>query len=136
VRQSMKAVGKAIATGIAVCALTVPAFASAYTINGVIRPRTKPYVISLHKPIPAGLVQLTLSALPKNAGVPYALDFCIGPAANPCASPGSQVFTVFPGQPLVVMVQWYAFSGNVFAVTQGTTVVVPYSVTVAYVPYT
>jgi hypothetical protein len=130
----MKTVIKAIAAGVAVCALTAPAFA--YTINGVVRPRTKPYVITLHKPIPAGFVQLTLSAPPRNAGVPYTLDFCIGPAANPCALPSSQVFTVFPGQPLVVLVQWYAFSGNVFAVTQGTTVVVPYSVTVANVPYT
>jgi hypothetical protein len=130
----MKTVIKTILAGVVISALTAPAFA--YTINGVIRPRTKPYVINLHKPIPAGFVQLTLSALPRNAGVPYTLDFCIGPAANPCASPGSQVFAVFPGQPLVVLVQWYAFSGNVFAVAQGTTVVLPYSVTVANVPYT
>jgi hypothetical protein len=128
----MKTVLKAIAAGIAVGALTVPAFA--YTISGTIPSGRRSVVINLHKPIPPGFVRLTMTAPPKNAGVPYDLSFCIGPAANPCGLPTDHDFTVPEGQTRVEVVPATFFSGNIFVVGQGTRVAVPYSVQVDYLP--
>jgi hypothetical protein len=128
----MKTPIKAMLVGVGACALAAPALA--YTISGTIPAGARSVAIKLHRPIPPGFVKLTLNAPPKNAGVAYALDFCIGPAANPCGLPTDRVVNVPEGQTRVEVVPSAIFSGNVFVVGQGTRVPVPYSVQVDYVP--
>lgn len=103
---------------IVACAFTAPALA--YTINGTI----------LHRPLQPSLMRFKFSAPPKNAGVPYALDFCIGPAANPCGLPSSHVINVPEGQERFADFDSALFRTNILVVGQGTRVAVPFSVEV------
>jgi hypothetical protein len=121
---------KALVIGIAACTLASPT--SAYTINGVIPPGTTPVVINLRQPIKPGLLRFRFYARPTNAGVPYAIDFCIGPAFNPCGlpAPTSHVINVPKGQVRSANFDSGIFATNVFVVGQGTRVPVPYSVQV------
>ena len=78
----MKTAIKTMMLGIAACAFAAPAFA--YTLSGTIPPHAPPKSVVLHPHMPLPpLVRLTMSAPPVNAGVSYALTYCIGPAANP-----------------------------------------------------
>jgi hypothetical protein len=122
----MKTPIKALMVAVVACGL--PAQAFAYTISGVIPPGKTPVVIKLHKPIKPGLMKLTFSAPPKNAHVPYALDFCIGPRENPCGLPNDRVVNVPEGQTRSETVDSAIFSHDVLVVGQGTTVAVPFSV--------
>jgi hypothetical protein len=63
------------------------------------------------------------------APVPYALSFCIGPAANPCGLPTSFVVVVPGGQERLAVVDPGTFKTNVLTVGQGTKVPIPFSVT-------
>ena len=126
----MKIAIKSTMIGVAACAFAAPAFA--YTISGTIPPGHRPVVIPLHRPIKPGFMKLSLTAPPKNAGVPYALDFCIGPAANPCGLPTDRVFTVDKGQTRIESVDAAIFQTNVFVVGQGTRIALPYVVKVDY----
>jgi hypothetical protein len=122
----MKTPIKAMMVGAAACALSAQAFA--YTINGVIPPGTTPVVINLQKPIRPGLMKFRFYAPPKNAGVPYALDFCIGLSVNPCGLPGSHVVNVPKGQVRSAAFPSATFATDVLVVGQGTKVPVPFSV--------
>jgi hypothetical protein len=119
---------KAVMAAIVACAFTAPAFA--YTINGTIPPGRAPVVIHLHRPLQPSLMRFKFSAPPKNAGVPYALDFCIGPAANPCGLPSSHVINVPEGQERFADFDSALFRTNILVVGQGTRVAVPFSVEV------
>jgi hypothetical protein len=63
------------------------------------------------------------------APVPYALNFCIGPATNPCGLPTSFVVVVPGGQERFAVVDPGTFKTNVLTVSQGTKVPIPFSVT-------
>jgi hypothetical protein len=123
------AVKIAIAAG-ALCALASHAFA--YTLSGVIPPASppKPVVLHLHTPLPPGRMLLRFYAPPVNAGVNYAIDFCIGPAFNPCGLPTSTTVTVPRGQTRLLVVESSIFTNNIFVAGQGTKRPVPYVVTV------
>jgi hypothetical protein len=125
----MKTMIKAMMIGVAACALAAPAFA--YTIIGTIPPGHT-VVIPLHRPIKPGFMKLSLTAPPKNAGTPYALDFCIGPAANPCGLLTDRDFSVSKGQTRIEAVDAAVFRTNVFVVVQGTRIALPYVVKVDY----
>jgi hypothetical protein len=127
----MKPPIKAAMAGIAACSL--PALASAYTISGVIPPGKSPLVIKLHQPIKPGYLKLTFTAPKKNAHVPYALDFCIGPVENPCGLPDDRVVNVPEGQTKSETVDAAIFAANVLVVGQGTAVALPYTVQVSSV---
>ena len=73
-------------------------------------------------------LKFKFSAPSFNAGTPYVLSFCIGPAANPCAQPIYSV-QVPGGEERLAVVPSSVFANNVLAVGQGTTRPVPYSVT-------
>jgi hypothetical protein len=122
----MKIAIKAMMAGVVACALSTPALA--YTANGVIPTGRKMVVVRLIKPAVPGVWWFRFSAPPVNAGVPYALTYCIGPRANPCNAPGSQVFHVTEGQSQFATVPQATFLTKVLAVGQGTKVPVPYSV--------
>jgi len=124
----MRTLSKALLIGALAGAL--PAQALAYTISGVIPPGHDPVVINLHKPIRPGKLTFTFIAPPKNAGVRYALDFCIGPAENPCGRPDSHVVNVPEGEARTESFNSALFSTNVLVVGQGTREAVPYTVQV------
>lgn len=124
-----------IAATIALALLTwcVPAARAYITMNGIV-PVSKSGIVILQAHKLGGATSDTLkfkfTAPSFNAGVPYALNFCIGPATNPCASPNSYVVNVPGGEERLGVVPASAFANNVLVVTQGTTRPVPYSVTV------
>ena len=123
----MKTALKTIMIGVAACAFAAPAFA--YTLSGVIPPHAPPKSVVLHPHMPLPpLVRLTMSAPPVNAGVSYALTYCIGPAANPCGLPGEWTVEVPAGQTVVRTVPASLFTHKVFVVGQGTKKAVPYKV--------
>jgi hypothetical protein len=128
----MNAFLKSTLLGAAVWSLAGPAFA--YTINGTIPPHAppEPITIALHQPISPGILKLTFTAPPVNAGVRYVITFCIGPARNPCLLP----LSVLEGQQAVVPVDANLFTAEhyVISVAQGTRVAVPYTLEVDSLP--
>ncbi|HXQ14364.1 MAG TPA: hypothetical protein VN814_07060 [Caulobacteraceae bacterium] len=124
----MKTHAKALLVGVLASALSAPAFA--YTINGVIPPGATPVVIHLPRPSRPILLRFTFIAPRKNAGVRYALNFCVGLAANPCGQPTSRVINVPEGQSRNTTFDSNIFNTRILVVGQGTRVAVPYSVRV------
>ncbi len=126
----MKVARTIMIAGAAVFALA--AQASAYTLSGTIPPHAPPKSVVLHPHMPLpSLVRLTMSAPPVNAGVPYALTYCIGPAANPCGFSNDWTVEVPAGQTVVRTVPASLFTNKVFVVGQGTKKPVPYKVQIA-----
>ena len=130
----MKLAIKAVIAAAALCAFAGPA--AAYTLAGVIPPSSppKPVVLHLHQPIPKGLILFIFYAPPVNAGVNYAIDFCIGPSFNPCGLPTSTVVSVPRGQSRHLIVDSAIFAHDVFVAGQGTKKPVPYVVNVKPIP--
>jgi hypothetical protein len=124
----MKIGVKIVIAGAAVCALATEA--SAYTLRGVIPPGRRPVVLHLHQPLPPGMTTLVMTAPPVNAGVPYSLTYCIGPASNPCGLPDDWTAEVPAGQTVTRLVPTSIFTGKIFVVGQGTRKSVPYAVNV------
>lgn len=75
---------------------------------------------------PGGILKFKFSA--PQAGA-YALNFCIGPAANPCGMPDSYVVTVPAGEERLAVIEAGIFRHNVLVVTQGTATPIPFAVT-------
>lgn len=99
------------------------------TLNGTIPPGTAPVVIleANGENGPGGPVKFKFSA--PQAGA-YALNFCIGPASNPCGLSTSYVVVVPAGQERLALVEAGVFKKNVLVVSQGTTTELPFSVTI------
>jgi hypothetical protein len=123
---TMKALS--LLVGIAACALSTGAFA--YTLSGTIPAGKNSVTIDLHKPLERGNVSFTFKAPAVNAGVRYDVDFCIGPADNPCGSTLSHAIEVPAGETRTFSIDALVFSCNVLTAGQGTRVAVPYSVEV------
>ncbi len=75
-------------------------------------------------------LKFKFSAPSFNAGVRYALNFCIGPATNPCGLPTSYVVVVPGGEERLAVVPASVFEKNVLTVGQGTNTPVPFAVTI------
>jgi len=122
---------KAILSGVVACAVTAPAFGFEQ-LNGTIPAGTKPVVIiQANKQSGAtatGVLKFKFSAPAVNAGVPYAIDFCIGPESNPCGLPSSYVVNVPMGEDRLAVVDASVFATNILVVGQGTRVPVPFVV--------
>lgn len=103
------------------------------TLNGTIPTGGKPVVILEASPnIGSGCPLKFLFSAPlpdAQAPVAYALEFCIGPAANPLQSPALSV-NVPGGQQRLAVVDPGIFKNNVLAVGQGTSASIPFTVTV------
>jgi hypothetical protein len=120
----MKALIEIAITGLAACASATSAFA--YTINGKAPSGNKSATVKLHNPIKPGFMQFTFSG----AG---ALDFCIGPAVNPCGSYTSRVVSVPAGQTRTEVFPSTFVSENVIVARQSTGARVPFKLDVGYV---
>jgi len=104
------------------------------TLTGTIPPGGTPVVILEANPEigPGCPLKFKFSApLPDSkVPVPYALNFCIGPAVNPCGESVSFVVVVPGGQERLAVVDPGIFKNNVLVVGQGTAVPIPFAVTV------
>jgi hypothetical protein len=112
-----------------ICSLPAPAEAG-QTITGTLPPGRRLAILAVRKPSLVQPLQFRFYAPPVNAGVDYALNFCIGPRANPCGLPSDIVVNVPKGQTRLETFSSDLFATNVLAVGQGTRVSVPYSVTI------
>jgi hypothetical protein len=104
------------------------------TLTGTIPVGGKPVVILEPNPqIGSGCCPLKFkfsAPLPNaKAPVPYTLNFCIGPASNPCGLPTDFVVVVPGGEERLAVVDASIFKNNVLVVGQGTNVPIPFSVT-------
>ncbi len=107
------------------CASVAPATAN-QALSGTLPPGVRSKILAVRLPASAQLMYFRFSAPPVNAGVNYALDYCIGPRPNPCGL-GIAV-TVPEGQ---TRLRWYSSTfirTRVLTVGQGTAATVPYRV--------
>jgi hypothetical protein len=107
--------------------------ASAYiTLNGMVPVGpTGLVILQAHNQSGAtDTLRFKFSAPAFNAGVKYAISFCIGPATNPCGLPTSYVVSVPGGEERLAVVPASVFEKNVLTVGQGTARPVPYAVTI------
>jgi hypothetical protein len=118
-------------------------FAAAFLLAGTAIPGLARAEITLDGTVPVGRAGITIIQ-PNNelgstgvvefkfsapgTGNGYALNFCIGPAANPCGTANAYVVTVPEGQSRLAIVNARLFERNELVVGQGTSVPVPFSV--------
>lgn len=115
----------------ALCACVAPMSAMAgQTFTGVLPPGTKEKILPVKVPFLPTVWHFKFYAPPVNAGVNYALSFCVGPRSNPCGLPSDIVFTVPKGQTRLATLNSTLFKTKVLTVGQGTKKPVPYSVTI------
>jgi len=103
------------------------------TLNGMVPVgRAGLVILQAHKldASPSDTLKFKFSAPAFNAGVAYTLNFCIGPASNPCGLPTSYVVTVPGGEERLAAVPASVFKDNVLIVGQGTNRPVPFAVTI------
>jgi len=122
-----------LTVAILLSALTAPAAFGQIVMKGTVPTGPAGLVLiqpnKMPTPAVTDVVKFKFSAPAVNAGVAYALNFCVGPAANPCGSPSSYVVVVPAGQERLAVVNANAFANNVLTVSQGTKVPVPFEVT-------
>jgi hypothetical protein len=122
----------AITTAFALLTFSVPEARAYITLNGMVPVgRNGIVILQAHKlsGTTTDTLKFKFTAPSFNAGVSYALSFCIGPATNPCGLPTSYVVQVPGGEERLAVVPASTFANNVLVVGQGTTRPVPYSVT-------
>jgi hypothetical protein len=80
---------------------------------------------------PGGILKFKFSAPAPQAGG-YELSFCIGPPTNPCGHPAptSYVVNVPASEERLAVIEAGIFRNNVLVVGQGTTVDLPFAVTI------
>ncbi len=107
--------------------LVQKAFAS-LTLNATLPPGTKPTVVVRQSTLTGASGTLKfLFTVPKAGN--YAVDFCIGPATNPCGLATSYVVQVMGGGQGFAIVDASVFNNNVLVAVQGTNTPIPISVT-------
>jgi len=122
----------AVTVALALATLCVPEAHAYITLNGIVPVgRAGIVILQAHKlaATTSDTLKFKFTAPSFNAGVAYALSFCIGPATNPCGLPTSYVVQVPGGEERLAVVPSSVFANNVLIVSQGTTRPVPYSVT-------
>ncbi|MFI4974577.1 MAG: hypothetical protein ACHP84_08565 [Caulobacterales bacterium] len=119
----------AMMAGAVACALSTPAFAL-QKIAGTIPPGTTPVVISFKLPAtPRKMLFTFIAPRPRvSPGVPYALNYCVGPKVNPCGLPSSHVVNVPEGGKQSASFNSAIFATNILVVGQGTKAPVPFVV--------
>jgi len=117
-------------TGLFLSILSVQQTAfAAITLTGTV-PTTRAGIVIIQankQPKVSGVLKFKFSA--PTAGA-YSLNFCIGPAANPCGTRNSYVVVVPGGEERLAVVDASFFAGNVLIVSQGTSSPLPFAVTI------
>src|SRR5277367_2273813 len=95
------------------------------TLNGTIPSGSTPMVVieANGESGPGGILKFKFSA-PK-AGA-YGMNFCIGPASNPCGTASDYVVTVPGGQERLAVIEAGVFRNSVLVVSQGTSESLPF----------
>jgi len=121
-----------IAVGLVLLAILVQEAFAAITLSGKVPLGSAGLVILQANKMSAttDTLKFKFSAPAFNAGVPYTLNFCIGPASNPCGLATSYVVVVPVGHEQLAVVPASIFTDNVLTVSQGTKVPVPFAVTI------
>jgi len=121
-----------IAVGLVLLAILVQAAFASISLSGMVPVGKAGLVILQANKMSAttDTLRFKFSAPAFNAGVKYALNFCIGPASNPCGLPTSYVVVVPGGQDQLAVVPASIFIDDVLTVSQGTKVPVPFAVTI------
>jgi hypothetical protein len=120
-----------VAVALALTTLFVQQARAFITLNGVVHSGGTGLVILQAHTLSAGsgILKFKFSAPTFNAGTPYVLDFCIGPAANPCQSATASYIVHVPvGEERLGVVDANVFANNVLVVATGTVKPVPFSV--------
>jgi hypothetical protein len=113
----------------AVCLCAMPTTGMAtQTLSGVLPPGTRSKVLAFRRPARPQPMRFQFTAPPVNAGVNYALNFCIGAPANPCGLHSDIVVVVPKGQTRSATYSSALFATRVLTVGQGTRRPVPYLV--------
>ncbi len=123
----------AIVIALALSAVFVQKAFAYITLNGIVPVgRAGLVILQAHKQsgTTTDTLKFKFSAPAFNAGVRYALSFCIGPATNPCGLPTSYVVEVPGGEERLAVVPASVFEKNVLTVGQGTARPVPFAVTI------
>ena len=76
---------------------------------------------------PGGILKFKFSA--PQAGA-YTMNFCIGPASNPCGTASDYAASVPGGQERLAVIEAGVFRNSVLVVTQGTSSNLPFAVTI------
>jgi len=97
-------------------------------LSGTIPPSGSVVLIPANsRGVPKGVLKLKLSSPDGGAS----LNFCVGPAANPCGDATSFVVNVLPGESKLAVINAADFAnGAVLTVGQGTFSTVGYSVSI------
>src|ERR1700686_3065906 len=121
----------AIVVALALSALFVQEAFAYITLNGMVPVGQAGLVIlQAHKQSGAtDTLKFKFSAPSFNAGVKYVINFCIGPATNPCGLPTSYVVPVPGGEERLAVVPASIFEKSVLTVGHGTSRPVPFAVT-------
>lgn len=122
----------AIMIAFALSTICIPEARAYITLNGIVPVgRAGVVILQAHKQTgTTDTLKFKFTAPSFDAGVKYALDFCIGPSTNPCGLPTSYVVNVPGGEERLAVVPSSVFVNNVLIVAQGTNRPVPYSVTI------
>jgi hypothetical protein len=122
----------AATVGLSLLTIYVPEAYAYITLNGMVPVGTAGIVIlqANNQTGTTDTLKFKFSAPSFNAGVKYVLNFCIGPASNPCGQASSYVVAVPGGEERLAVVPSSMFAKNVLVVGQGTSRPVPYSVTI------
>ena len=126
----MKSAWKVFIASLAVVGILAVQIQPAYatiTLNGTIPSSSRPLVIiqQNNQTGATGVIKFKFSA-PKE-GL-YSMNFCIGPASNPCGLETDYVVTVPGGQSALAIVDAKIFGENVLVVSQGTSEALPFTV--------
>jgi hypothetical protein len=99
------------------------------TLNGTIPASSSPLVIieANGEGGPGGILKFKFSA--PQAGA-YTMNFCIGPASNPCGTSTDYVVTVPGGQERLAVIEAGVFRKSILVVSQGTSSDLPFAVTI------
>ncbi len=108
-------------------ALPTPGMAT-QTLSGTLPPGTRSKVLTFRLPARPQALRFQFTAPPVNAGVNYALNFCVGARANSCGLRTDIVFVVPKGQTRFATLSSALFPSRVLTVGQGTRRPVPYLV--------
>jgi hypothetical protein len=99
-------------------------------LSGTLPPGTHSKILAVRLPPRPESMHFEFFAPPVNAGVNYALTYCIGARSNPCGLPSDITIDVIKGQTQARTYSSTVFRNRIFVVGQGTRRSVPYRVVI------
>jgi len=118
-----------VVVALAFCTVVVEEVLASVLLKGMVPAGKEVVILKAHKQSGAtDTLKFKFSAPAPTPGG-YALSFCVGPATNPCGTTTSYVVSVPGGEERLAVIPAAALTNNVLTVGQGTTVALPFEVT-------